>query len=229
MPTGSPPQRKFAVLVGGKQEGVTRELFHDDWGALARAAGAGNAQAMRTFLVTAGPHILRVVRRLLGSHHPDVEDVAQECAFALVDALPSFRGECSAIHFVCRISLLTAINTRRRLRAAKRAHERAHEREGDEALEAVACARPGPDERFSSRLIEDVVRELFNTLPIEQAEALALHCVLGYTLAEMASSSGISADTWKSRLRLAKQSLRRRVLADPRALELLAPWEGESP
>jgi|SRR6185369_1555108 len=227
MPPGSPLQRKFGVVLGGKHEGAARQRFHDDWGALARAAGAGNAQAMRTFLITAGPHILRVVRRLLGSHHPDVEDVAQECAFALVDALPSFRGECSAIHFVCRISLLTGINSRRRLRAAKRAHER--EGEGDEALEAVACALPGPDERFSSRLIDDIVRELLNTLPIEQAEALALHCVLGYTLGEMASSSGTSADTWKSRLRLAKHSLRRRVLADPRALELIAPWEGESP
>jgi RNA polymerase sigma-70 factor (ECF subfamily) len=58
------------------------------------------------------PHLLRVVRRVLGPEHPDVEDVAQESAFALMDALPRHRGECTILHFACRVALLTAMNVR---------------------------------------------------------------------------------------------------------------------
>jgi Sigma-70 region 2 len=57
---------------------------------LARAAGRGDRAAIRTFLVTVGPHLLRVVRRVLGAQHPDVDDVAQDSAFAVMDALPEY-------------------------------------------------------------------------------------------------------------------------------------------
>jgi len=218
-------QRRLSLIEGGKraEEPATR-FQHDDWANLARSAGSGDSRAVRTFLVNVGPHILRVVRRLLGSQHPEIEDVAQECAFAVIDALPAFRGESSAVHFTCRIALLTAMNTRRRSRATKRAHEA----DGEAALDNVACLRPGPEQRVSSRAAAEIVRELLRTLPMEQAEVLALHCVLGYTLGEMAASSGVPRETLKSRLRLAKEAFRRRALTDPRALELFALWEEDS-
>jgi RNA polymerase sigma-70 factor (ECF subfamily) len=176
-------------------------------------------------LINAGPHLLRVVRRVLGHADGDVEDLTQECAFAVIDALPSFRGECSVVHFVCRIAVLTAMNARRRLRAAKRVHELQRE----DSIENVACLQPGPEQNFSAQANAELVRELLGTLPIEQAEALALHCVLGYTLSEMADSSGVSSETWKSRLRLAKHAFRRRALADLRARELVAQFEEDAP
>lgn len=219
------PERRLAVVPGGgRAEPRAAARIHDDLAGLARAAGSGDPQAIQTFLITVGPHLLRVTRRLLGSHHRDVEDVAQECAYAVIDALPSFRGDCSAVGFACRIAVLTAMSTRRRLRAAKRGQEP----EGDAALANVACLRQSPEQSSASRASAELVRELLNTLPLEQAEALALHCVLGYTLAEMAETSGISPETWKSRLRLAKAAFKRRALADPRALELIAPWGTDS-
>ncbi|MFZ5896071.1 MAG: RNA polymerase sigma factor [Myxococcota bacterium] len=219
------PDRRLALVRGGGTDASSAgEPPHDDWAPLARAAGAGDPQALRTFLVSAGPSILRVVRRVLGSAHVELEDVAQECAFAVVAALPDFRGECSALHFVCRVSVLTAMNTRRRLRAAKRARDIAT----DVELENVASLHPDPEQRLSNQASMVLVRELMSTLPIEQAEALALHCVLGYTLAEMEGSSGVSRETWKSRLRLAKHAFRKRALSDLRARELIAPWEGDS-
>ena len=222
----SPPERRLALVPsGGRAEPRAAARIHDDLAGLARAAGNGDPQAIRTFLITVGPHLLRVTRRLLGSHHHEVEDVAQECAHAVIDALPWFRGDCSALGFACRIALLTAMSHRRRLRAAKRAQEL----EGEATLANVACLRPSPEQSSASRASAELVRELLDTLPVQQAEALALHCVLGYTLAEMADTSGISAETWKSRLRLAKEAFKRRALADPRAPELFAPWGSDSP
>jgi Sigma-70 region 2 len=70
----------------------------DALAALARAAARGDSAAIRTFLVTVGPHLLRVARRVLGAQHPEVDDVAQESAFAVMDALPQHRSECTVLN-----------------------------------------------------------------------------------------------------------------------------------
>ena len=49
------------------------------------------------------------------------------------------------------------------------------------------------------------------------AEALALHVVLGYTVVEIAQAASLPVETVRSRLRLAKQALRKRVLSNPKA------------
>src|SRR4051812_12963800 len=74
---------------------------------LAVLCRSGGAEAQRTLLVTVGPAMLRVVRGVLGSAHSDVEDVLQESMVALHLALPGFRGECSTLHFACRIAVQT--------------------------------------------------------------------------------------------------------------------------
>jgi RNA polymerase sigma-70 factor (ECF subfamily) len=60
-----------------------------------------------------------------------------------------------------------------------------------------------------------VVRELLDTLSDPLAEALALHCILGYTVQEVAATCAVPQETVRSRLRLAKQALRKRILGDP--------------
>ena len=70
-----------------------RDAQPDALAELAREVVAGNAKAMRTFLGAVGPPLLRVVRKVLGAHHPDVDDVTQESAVAVLEALPRHRGE----------------------------------------------------------------------------------------------------------------------------------------
>src|SRR5882724_4369710 len=96
------------------------EPLHDELAALAEAARRGDRTALPTLLSAIVPQMIRVVRRVLGAGHPELEDVTQEAAFALVDALPRFRGEATVLHFACRTAVLTAMNVRRRERAAKR-------------------------------------------------------------------------------------------------------------
>ncbi|MDB4983304.1 MAG: polymerase sigma factor RpoE, partial [Myxococcales bacterium] len=57
-----------------------------------------------------------------------------------------------------------------------------------------------------------------------QAEALALRAVTGMSIEKIAEVSDCPANTVRSRLRLAKEALRRRIAADPRMRECL---EGE--
>jgi RNA polymerase sigma-70 factor (ECF subfamily) len=184
---------------------------------LARAAIEGDHVALRTLLSTLGPTILRVVRRVIGSSHPDVEDVAQECAVEFVNALQRFRGESSIRHFTARVALRSAMNARRRQRAAKRNHGSPDLLDSDEA----ASGEAPPDALAASRASVRLARELCDSLPPAQAEALALHCVLGYTMNEVASICDAPLETVRSRLRTAKAALVASALADPRLRELV--------
>ena len=179
---------------------------------LARAAINGDRVALRTLLTTLGPTLLRVVRRVIGSSHPDVEDVAQECAVEFVSALRRFRGESSIRHFAARVALRSAMNARRRHRAAKRNHGLPDLMDTDE----TASNDAPPDFLAASRASVQLARELCDSLPPAQAEALALHCVLGYTVSEVASICDAPLETVRSRLRSAKAALVASALADPR-------------
>jgi RNA polymerase sigma-70 factor (ECF subfamily) len=184
---------------------------------IARAAVAGDAVAVRTFILGIGPHLLRSVRRVLGSAHSDVDDVAQECTVAVMDALPTYRGQSTMLHFACRIAVLTAMKALRRERARKRPFLREHELE----LDSLASSAHHPESELSARATAAALRDLLDRLPLEQAEALALHCALGFSVAEIASACEAPAETVRSRLRLAKHALRARILGDPRLTELL--------
>ena len=181
---------------------------------LAAAVQRGDAPALSTFLSAIVPQLLRVVRSVLGAEHPDLEDVAYEAAYAVVEGLPCFRGEGTVLHFACRVTVLCAMNVRRRDAAQKRALLRA-----PTELDELELDAPNPEENAQAAALAPIVRELLATLPDALAEALALHVVLGYTVAEIAQTASLPVETVRSRLRLAKQALRKRVLGNPRLRE----------
>jgi RNA polymerase sigma-70 factor (ECF subfamily) len=189
---------------------------HDELAALANDAADGNAKALRTLLTTLTPQLLRVVRRVLGKDHPDLEDVTYEAAYAVLEGLPRFRGDSSVRHYACRVAALTAMNVRRRECTAKRSRER-------EVVDPETFASEGflPDQAAHHNSLVPIVRELVATLPDALAEALTLHVILGYTVNEIAESSETPVETVRSRLRLAKRSLRKRALGHPTLGEVM--------
>ncbi|MBN2195183.1 MAG: sigma-70 family RNA polymerase sigma factor [Polyangiaceae bacterium] len=190
----------------------------DELRPLADAAAAGDARATRTLLTALGPHLLRVVRRVLGSGHPEVEDVTQEVAVEIVRALSRFRGDCSVVHFGCRVALHVAMATRRREFTRKRALPEPIAAFDDEQ---TASLRPGPEAEVTAQSKAALVRALCDELPAAQAEVLTLHVVLGHTMGEVAVIAAAPLETVRSRLRLAKQALLARALGDPELRELL--------
>jgi RNA polymerase sigma-70 factor (ECF subfamily) len=183
--------------------------------ALARAAAAGDARATKQLLEMIGPRISAVVRVVLGASNPDVDDVLQQSLIAFVQALPSFRGECEPPRFASRIAVRTAMAARRR---ARMRHAR-HDDLVDPDMTAAASRAPA-DVALSERRTT-LIRELLGEIPEEQAESLAMRVVLGWTLEEVASATGAPVNTVRSRLRLAKEALRKRIEADPVLRETL--------
>jgi len=81
---------------------------------LAEAASRGDTEAMAKLLKLLAPGMIRAAQALLSRTHPDVDDVAQQSMIALVQAMPTFRGECSPAHFANRIVARHALAARRR-------------------------------------------------------------------------------------------------------------------
>ena len=154
---------------------------------LAARAATGDPVATRQLLTLVTPAVVRSARLVLGSKSPDVEDVTQQALMAFVEALPSFRGECHPSVVACGAEELADATERRRV---------PHDDAGTAAYQR-RC-----------------VRDLLARLPRDQAEVMALHVVLGYSLPEVSQSTSIPLNTVKSRLRLAKQALRRHLDAE---------------
>jgi RNA polymerase sigma-70 factor, ECF subfamily len=183
---------------------------------LAQRAAAGDVRATRLLIEEVAPSVLRAVRAMMGSGHPEVDDAAQLALIGFIQALPGFRGECNPVHFAVRIAIRTAGATRRRSRTRRNHH-------ADEVdVEELEAPPDGPQSVLRRR----AVLRLVDRLPEEQAETMALRFVLGWKLHEIAQATGAPFNTVRSRLRLAKDALRRRIEEDPALAEALdAPDE----
>jgi len=159
---------------------------------------------------------LRAVRKVMGHRSADVEDGLQEAVEGLLEALGSFKGQCTVLHFACRVAVLSALSSRRR--ATFRAEFMV---DHPDAGETVPSAAPSPMEHVTANRRRHVIGQLLDELPPAQAEVLVLHCALGFSVEEVASSLGRPAETVRSRLRLAKQALRGRISASGELAEIL--------
>ena len=177
--------------------------------ALARLAGTGDPAATRRFLDRVWPTLSRVVHGVLGAHHPEVDDVIQQSLIAVLQALSAFRGDCHPAGYASRIALHVALRARRN--AAVR-------RNRSQSLAQISASEPDavwPGCEVSAERRKRALRDLLTDLPEEQADALALRVVLGWSLEDVAQATGAPLNTVRSRVRLAKEALRRRIEADP--------------
>lgn len=187
---------------------------------VALAAARGDRNAQRTLLVAVGPACLRAIRGVLGSAPGEVEDTLQEALVALHLAIGGFRGECSTMHFACRVAVQTAMNARRRA-GYRRRHTPSIP---PDELSALAGSQRSPAALLGEQRRRETLRRLLCELPEAQAEVLAFHSVLGYTVEETANALNVPIDTVRSRLRNGLSKLRTRVAGDA---NLLAAIEDE--
>jgi RNA polymerase sigma-70 factor, ECF subfamily len=183
---------------------------------LARRAAAGDVHSTRLLLEAVAPSVVRTVGVIMGGRHPEADDAAQLALIGFVQALPGFRGDCDPVHFAIRIAIRTAGATRRRSRSR-------HDRRDDKIdVDDVQAPADGPQAALRRR----AVLHLVDQLPSEQAETMVLRFVLGWKLQEIAQATGAPFNTVRSRLRLAKEALLRRIEEDPALAEALdAPEE----
>ncbi|HVW27819.1 MAG TPA: RNA polymerase sigma factor [Polyangiaceae bacterium] len=195
---------------------ATRAVQDGDLGemlALVQLAASGDPGATRRFLDIIRKPLTRMVTGILGANHADLDDVIQKSLLAVLRALGAFRGECHPIGYASRIAMRTALHARK---------ESAMRRGRVQSLaQAAPCDREiaWPIEDLANDRRKRALRDLLSELPREQAEALGLRVVLGWSIEEIAAAMGSPPNTIKSRIRLAKEALRERIEADPTLVE----------
>jgi|HubBroStandDraft_1064217.scaffolds.fasta_scaffold69860_2 RNA polymerase sigma factor (sigma-70 family) len=175
---------------------------------LARAASAGDSAATGQLLRLLAPRLSRVVRAVLGGHHPDVDDAFQQSLIGLVQALPAFRGDCEPIGYATIIAVRTALAMRKRSRLEQ------SRREDDVETDTMAEHCLSQSEELAASRRKELMRDLLDHLPPEQSEALAMRIVLGWSIKEIATHSNAPLNTVRSRLRLAKEALKSKIEAN---------------
>lgn len=173
---------------------------------------------MRRLVVAVGPAMLRVIRTVVGPHVADAEDVLQDASEAFLTAIGSFRGQCTVLHFACRVAVFSALAWRRRfvlrtVRIADDTEVEIDEWPGEGGL--------SPAELVIAARRREALEALLDDLPPPQAEVLILHCALDFTIDEIAAAVGRPVETVRSRLRLAKRALRDRIGGNAELAEML--------
>lgn len=182
---------------------------------LARQAAAGDKEATSDLLKLLAPRLSRVVRAVLGAQHPDVDDAFQLALIGFVQALPAFRGECDPAGYATTIAVRTALAVRRRSKTERTRREDAAE------SDALAHHGPSPRDQAEATKRKEMLRDLLGELAPEQGETLAMRVVLGWSLQEIAERTGAPLNTVRSRLRLAKEALKKRIESNPTLYEML--------
>jgi RNA polymerase sigma-70 factor (ECF subfamily) len=187
----------------------------DPLAALCISARAGDPAAARALLEALAPHVLAIVRMLFGPRDRDLEDRTQEILVAVWRSLESFRFESSVVHFARQIAFKRCYSAIRDRRAARRARTEEHD-----DLDVLPSDGPSPLDGTLAERRRAQWATLLARLPLNQSEAFVLHVVFGHTVEEIASAHGAPIETTRSRLRLAKSSIREWIATDPSLADL---------
>jgi RNA polymerase sigma-70 factor (ECF subfamily) len=194
----------------GDESGYERDPDHHnrELERLVRLASTGDAAALRTFLDTIHPQIVRFCRARLGGSSGilTADDVVQEVMIAVCAALPRFRPDGTVMAFVIGIARYKVID-------AYRASGRDHSTPRD-TMPEEADADPGPE--LAAILATETVRlrAALDLLPDHHREVIVLRIALNYSAEEVARLLGTTAGAVRVTQHRALGRLRT-LLADP--------------
>jgi RNA polymerase sigma-70 factor, ECF subfamily len=162
-----------------------------------RAAMSGDRKALEVVVAELLPRVRNLVRYLVRGDG-DVDDLAQEALVAIIAGLPSHRGEGPLTAWADRV---TARSTFASLRRTRRARSQV---ESGADLSVV----PGPDSPPDEYAERRHAVGLLDQIPDDQRHALVLHHVVGMSVPEIATMTGLPFETVRSRLRIGMGKLR---------------------
>jgi RNA polymerase sigma-70 factor (ECF subfamily) len=169
----------------------------DELTRLARAAGAGDPDAVRSFVRRAQPDVWQLSAALTGRDHAD--DLTQDAMIRILKALPAFRADSSARTWMLRITRYTCADWIRAQQRRRRATR--------QVADLARTTTPAEAGRVD-------LDDLLDRLPPERRDAFVLTQVLGLSYAEAADVCGCEVGTIRSRVARARVALVEGVQAD---------------
>jgi RNA polymerase sigma factor (sigma-70 family) len=187
---------------------------------LVQRAAQGEREALARLLSLIAPSIVSAVRVVAGDR-VDIEDAAQEAMIAIVDSVPRFRGQSTFLHYARRIAVRTAFGMRRTSLRRSRKLAEVEMEVGGEPGDGATSAGQSQNAAIERNECLSAFQRLLDELPDGQAESLTYRVLLEYPLPVIARELKVPVNTVRSRIRLARDHLRERILADPDLAEML--------
>lgn len=160
---------------------------------LIRQTAAGAPEGIAGLYRLYAAHLLRLSRRLTGSHH-DAEDIVHDLFLGLPEAIRSYEQRGSFDGWLNRVATRMALM---RLRSAKRRREA-----------TLDERHPTPERDTEGQ--SDLERHIA-TLPLTLRAVVILRQIEGYTHKEIGALLGISSGASRVRFNRAVQQLRQRM------------------
>ena len=181
----------------------------DDDVALVGRVSRGDARAIASFYDRVRPVIDRKLKRLLGIHDADFDDMVQNSLIELMRSLDHYRGEGSLDGWVGVVSARVVFREIRERKSERRIFAAVPADSATELLDATDL-----EESSSARELLTRVRAHLDACDPVKAWTYVLHDVLGHTLAEVAEITGASLSATQSRLFRGRLELEDRIGAD---------------
>lgn len=178
-------------------------------------------RATAAFYDRVRPIIHGKLRRLLGIHDADFDDMMQNSLIELIRSLDRFRGEGSLDGWVAVVSSRVVYRHIRARRSERRVFDTRSVDDGE------AFDRADLESDSSARELLVRVRRHLDTLEPVKAWTYLLHDVLGHSLAEVAEITSATVAAAQSRLFRGRRELEERLAADVELAALLRANAGE--
>jgi len=191
--------------------------------ALIAGVARGDARSIATFYERVRPIIDRKLRRLLGIHDADFDDMVQNSLIELIRSVDRFRGEGSLDGWVAIVSARVVFRHIRERRSERRIFAAAPAEGAPEAADSTDI-----EAGSSSRELLVRVRRHLDAIDPVKAWTYVLHDVLGHSLAEVAEITNASLPATQSRLFRGRRELEERLAGDVELASRLRARAGET-
>jgi RNA polymerase sigma-70 factor (ECF subfamily) len=181
----------------------------------------GDASAATALHDRARPMVDQTIRRLLGRHDQDFEDIAQLAMIELVYTIDRYRGDCSLDAWISTLTAHVVYKTIRR---------RQTERKIFGAMSPDDLVIASPRKAGREAMIRDAVKRVLvhlDAMDDSRAWTYVLHDVCGYDLKEIAQITGVTIAAAQTRLVRGRRELHERIQDDPDLASRMAELEGE--
>ena len=216
MSWSSPNLARKLKLVPAPESGVaaTKPAPTLDDTELLKALKSGDVGAATALHDRVRPQVDRTIRRLLG-RDVDHDDLAQLAMIQLAESMHNYRGECSLVTWISRVTAYTVM---------KELPKRRTRRAVFSDVEGVADLAESSVDLERQTVSRDALRRVrihIDAMEPTKAWAVVLHDVCGHDLEEIAALTGVSTSAAQTRLSRGRRDLHRRIAEDPMLAELL--------
>jgi RNA polymerase sigma-70 factor (ECF subfamily) len=193
--------------------------------ALVESARAGELDAFNVLVDRYQRAVYTLCLRILGERGA-AEDATQEAFISAFRSIARYEGG-SFRSWLYRIAANESKDELRRRRRKDVAFSLDAPIDDGDTAPDVPDAAPGADELLLRGELGHRIEGHLSALPFEQRQALVLVDAYGFQYEEVASMTGSSLGTVKSRIHRGRERLRALVLADPELSGLVRRQEGE--